>query len=217
MNNFNKDLKAEGELGKYLDKYFYKQYSMLTNVKRITKQNQQYAGIDVAANYQNQEICIDEKGYLSISKPGKTFALELSYLNKYNERKIGWLFDNTKQTTHYLFCWNKRDENVDHKDVIEKDFHYITAMFIDRNKLLNYLDSNYNINIDTSISTVKNILSSGQAGSLHTIGDNTKSKYFYSTQLLEQPINIVMDKNELEHICDDYFLIKRSELKSIKR
>ncbi|NME06229.1 hypothetical protein [Psychrobacillus sp. BL-248-WT-3] len=214
MGNFNSDLKAEEELGKYLDKYFYTRYKQLKNVVRINDGNEQYSGIDVKARLKEENIFIDEKGYLSINMVGSTFALELSYL-KEKKRKNGWLFDKSKITTHYLFCWNKRNDNIKHQDVKEKDFHYIIAMLVDREKLLRYLQDTYQINKITAASKVEEILENDKSGSLDTLNEETKSKYFFSTHLSEEPINIVMNKKELESICESYFLVKRTELKAL--
>ena len=215
MSNFKDDLSAEKELGEYLDKYLYDVSPDFTDVKRIkeTQMDYQYSGIDVEASYDNEEMLIDEKGYLSSSKIMNTFALEISYLNPRNERVEGWLFDPRKKTTHYLFCWNKRDKDIDHKEVKEKDFHYVIAMLVARDDLINYLNTKYGINQETSQEKVNEILSSNKTGPIDKIGDNTTSKYFYSNHLAEKPINIVLNKKELQEIAIFHKLVKRSELK----
>ncbi|RXH52227.1 hypothetical protein D6T70_06795 [Kurthia gibsonii] len=217
MNNFKKDLNAEQELGKYLDEYFYPRCQELQNVERITDMGSQFKGIDVKAKYSSNEILIDEKGYLSIANIGSTFALELSYLNKSGNRKKGWLFDESKDTTHYLFCWNKRNEDVSHKHVEKGDFHYIMAMLVERTKLQEYLFRKYGIDSVTAEERVDEILNSSRTGSLDVLGVETKSKYYYSVGLPEQPINIVMQKTELQSICEKYYLVKKSELTEPKK
>ncbi|UQW96674.1 hypothetical protein M2M59_11945 [Rummeliibacillus sp. G93] len=215
MSNFKNDLLAEQELGKYLDKYFYPRLGVISNVCRITEKNEQYLGVDLSAVISGNSILIDEKGYLSIPNIGKTFVLELSYFNKEKKLKVGWLFDESKKTTHYLFCWNKRNEEIKHSEVKEKDFHYIMAMLVDRQKLLKYLKDTYGVSKETARFKVQEIIEKNKFGSLETLNENTKSKFYYTKDRVEKPINIVMRKEELAKICEGHYLVKRTELKKV--
>ena len=140
---------------------------------------------------------IDEKGLLSIPKPINTFALELSYLNANRERKTGWLFDTSKQTTHYLLCWVKRND-VNLNDFKLEDIHYVITMLVSRNQLQQYLNNTYQINATSAARTVYTILEEGRSGRLENLSPDSPSRYHFSDYIRpEQPINIVMNKREL--------------------
>lgn len=212
INNFNRDLNAEQVLGEYLDEYYYPRTQMV-NVNRITDVNLQYEGIDIQCTVNNSQLLIDEKGLMSIPKPISTFALELNYLNPTGERVVGWLFDEHKRSTHYLFCWIKRDD-IPIKNIKSENIHYVIAMLISRTKLLNYLHITYGINAHSVQAKVNQILASNQSGRIENLSTDSNSRYHFSKQLPEQPINIVMTKEELleSGAVESYHLVKRRGL-----
>lgn len=214
INNFNRDLNAEQVLGNYLDKYYYQRIPLFTNTKRVDDINLQHQGIDIIGTLNNQQqLLIDEKGLMSIPNPIPTFALELSYLNSDRKRVTGWLYDRNKHTTHYLFCWIKRD-NISIKDVKLENIHYVLAMLISRTKLLNYLQIKYGINAHNAQAKVNQILTSNQTGRIENLSTDSNSRYHFSKQLPEQSINIVMEKRELlqSGAVESHLIVKKSGL-----
>lgn len=210
-NNFNRDMRAEEELANYLAEYYYPRMGA-DNFQRCTDINQQLSGIDVIVKRNNQILLIDEKGLLSKLKPIRTFALELLY-KKNGILKLGWLFDDAKTTTHYLLTWVKRDE-VDLNVFKEENLHYALVMLVNRNKLLKYLESEYGITKDSAYKKALRIIEVGEGGSLEKLSEKSSSKYFYSNQLPEQPVNIIFDKNDFleSGAIEDYQIVKRSGL-----
>lgn len=211
-NQFMLDLCAEQILANYLDDFYYPRLNDII-YERVHDMNNQHLGIDTILTQNNINLLIDEKGLLSIPKPINTFALELSYINTNGVRRIGWLFDEHKITTHYLLCWVKRNEcNLQELQIT--DIHYVVALLISRQKLLSYLDYTYNINVDTLNTIESNILADGRNGRQENLSNTSKSRYHYSSHLPEAPINIVMDKNELldSGAVISHHLVKRSSL-----
>ena len=211
MSNFTRDLRAEQELGKYLDSNFYPNYTPLKNVHRVFTKKEQLEGIDIVANFKGEKVLIDEKGCLTKTIPIETFALEISYKFKGN-RKQGWLYNKEKRTTHYLLCWNKRDSDIGIDSVTADDFDYVVVMLVSRQKLLKYLQDEYGITMEVVSEKIKDILKNNKKGKLEYLGENSKSYYYYSTNSEEEPINIVMQKSELMEsgVVESYILVKKN-------
>lgn len=192
QNNFNVDLQNEQVLAVYLDQFYYNQYE--GDFERVQELNRQLAGIDMVYNHNDVEMLIDEKGYLSRPTIQNTFVLELSYLHNGN-RMEGWLFSQAKETTHYLLCWADRDNiNIYQQPLNVNHIHQVEAMLVNRANLIAYLNNRYGINQEYIMNNHENLLMRTQNGPLYL--EDSTSKYVLSKQLREQPLNIVMTKNE---------------------
>lgn len=100
MSHFKLDLKHEQILSEYLDRIY---KSKKLRFERIRDMDKQHQGIDIIFQHNATDYFIDEKAQLHyLNKDLPTFTFELSYLNKHNQLKEGWLFDNHK-LTHYYF------------------------------------------------------------------------------------------------------------------
>lgn len=191
-NFFNRDLHAESILGEFLDCYLYPNIHA-QSVERIDDKGLQYEGVDIEVIINNQNYFIDEKGYLSRPTIQNTFVLELSYLNCKGERKEGWLFNPNKITTHYLLCWADRDD-VDLDDLTIDNLHLVEAILVNRAKLHTYLWNRYQLNRITANQKVNELLAIPISDPIYL--PNSFSKYKLSHNMFEQPLNIVMPKDE---------------------
>lgn len=189
LSSFSIDINAESELGKFLDQFLYNK-NRLKNFERVTDKKRQFLGCDVIFESFNQQYIIDEKGYLSRPTIQDTFILELCYF-KGDSKKLGWLFDSSKITTHYLFCWADR-ENVALKNLKQENIQTVEAWLINKKRLLNYLDTTYQINLQTIDSKIDQLLNSKGNGPMNLNGCTV----IHSKQLAEKPLNIVMRKTE---------------------
>lgn len=198
MSSFQFDLNQEQILNRYLD-LIYK--SKKLKFERIADLEKQHRGIDVIINHHSESYLIDEKAQLHyINKDLPTFTFELSYLNKNNELKEGWLFDGNKQTQYYflvtgIFLKNKKTklQNID-------DIETVKITSVNRKKLLKYLAAiglprtkleEYDYDIRTSNSFGKNIIPEL---------DGKKSGLIYYTEHLpEKPVNLQL---RLKHLID---------------
>lgn len=209
IKNFPRDLMAEKELGNFLEKNYYPKIG-LHSFQKCTTTVDQNAGVDVKAKINQEILLIDEKGLLSIPHPINTFALELAY-EKDQTSKIGWLFDESKITNNYLFCWVKRDK-VDIAVFKEDNIHYVLALLVNRNALLKYLKNKYGITKDSARNEVQKIVQQGIGGRLKNLSVNSSSRYHYSNDLPEKPVNIVLDKTDFvnSNAVVSFHLVKRS-------
>lgn len=191
---FNTDLHNEQVLAAYLDDYFYPRVN-IENFVRVGDLNQQYEGIDVRFNANNQEYLVDEKGYLTRPTIQNTFVLELSFINPRNERVEGWFYNPDKHSTHYLLCWADRDDiNIYQQRLGIENIHRVEVMLVDRVMLQNYLDEQYGINRMYIQQNQNQLLRNLQNGPINL--PHSDSRYMLSRQLREQPFNIVMTKEE---------------------
>lgn len=200
---------AEKELGIFLEENYYPKTDF-NSFQKCTTDDDQYAGIDVKAKKNNEILLIDEKGLLSIPKPINTFALELAYQIS-GISKIGWLLDKNKKTTDYLFCWVKRDD-VDIADFRKENIHYVLAMLVNREALLKYLENRYEINEKFANDVARRIIQQGVGGRLEYLSSESSSRYHYSNQLPEKPVNIILNKKDFEDSAAaiSFHLVKRS-------
>lgn len=171
---FNQDSLAEKKIHMYLEKYMFLPY--LNDVKNCkyepTSQDdsdeskeKQFAGIDVILRRYSEignietTYIIDEKAAITACNSRlPTFIQELCSLSKNNSKKykIGWLLDNEKKTTHYLFCYialrdKKNSEYKKCHDVekssfmgninIDKDIQEIECILVSRRKIRCFLAS----------------------------------------------------------------------------
>lgn len=192
---FNTDLHNEKILADYLDQYFYPIIGI--PFTRVENMEDQFKGIDVRFNHRNREYLVDEKGYLSRPTIQNTFVLELSFVNKQNKRVEGWFYNPDKYSTHYLLCWADRD-NIDiyKQPLIIDNLRRVEVMLVNRLVLHNYLIVQYGINrqfINEHLDDLLRELLKNGSINLH----NSNSKYVFSTRLPEQPLNIVMTKDEV--------------------
>lgn len=100
MSKFLSDLKKEQALAKFLDVIYREKLQL--DCTRVGDINLQYKGVDFILAYKGQAYRVDEKAQLHyIGKDLPTFAFEIKYY-KYQEEKLGWLFDSSKETDYYF-------------------------------------------------------------------------------------------------------------------
>ena len=197
------DSSAELEVGKYLDKYFYPQNT--TNFKRFGDIETQMLGIDVQFDYKElKNILVDEKAMTHyINRDIPTFAFEINFISSAKTLIDGWLFDKAKKTEYYLACWLKatKDSDILCDDITEAD-----CLLLHRAKIINMLADD-NLDLRAINQMAIEIRSNGQAGPYQR--DYSKPYYFYyTTHLVEHPINIIIKKNKLIELSTARFTIK---------
>jgi len=185
MSHFKRDLKKEQLLGEYLDTVY---ANLDLNFERVNDINLQHRGVDLIYP-ENDAVFIDEKAQLDyINKSLPTFTFELSYLKK-NEQKLGWLLDETKQTTHYflitgIYAGNGKD--------LSEGFTSCIITSVNRKKLLNYLENkglskNRLLQYDADLRDFENPTNKNE---IEELSPKTEGLLYFSPQLAEQPINL---------------------------
>lgn len=213
---FNRDLQNEQVLAQYLDLYFYTRI-VVENTTRIADINaQQYAGIDITFDYNNKRYLVDEKGYLTKPTIQNTFVLELSFINPQGQRIEGWFYNPEKHTTHYLLCWADREPIKIYKEDLTIDhFKRVEVMLVNRFILQNYLNQRYGINREYIYTNHQFLLNQTAIDRLFL--PNSKSRYTLSKGLPEQPLNLVMTKQEYiaSGAVESRFMVYRDRINPI--
>jgi hypothetical protein len=192
---------CEKVVAELLDKHFYGNLN-LSSFERVFDKERQVQGIDTIINMDDKSYVIDEKA--AIRWVGlKTFSLELSFLGYNDQVRKGWLLDEDKINTHFVFVWINELNHDTIKDITSlKD---VDVALVSKESIINHLSSlgwtperlqtkDFQIrNHDKPY--MGNILKKG-------------CKFSYSKQLKEQPINILLPKETYIELADVYKNIK---------
>ncbi|MFB9056919.1 hypothetical protein ACFFU9_09210 [Mariniflexile ostreae] len=189
MPDFKRDLKQEEILSRYLDNIY---KSKKLKFERICDINQQLQGIDIVIHHHKETYFIDEKAQLHyLNKDLPTFTFELSYLNKNNQIKEGWLLDNHKLTQYYFLITGiflkANTKTLSHINDIEK----LKIISVNKHKLIKHLArrgvtqhklQEYDYDIRKTASFGKNIVAE--------LKEKDQGLLYYTAHLSEKPINL---------------------------
>lgn len=187
------DRMIEGEIGKYLDQYFYSKSSIKNHVpfKRISETQKQYAGIDVEFG----NLKIDEKakykGLLNqiLSCP----SFETTLINKAGNVQNGWFMQSGSQTNYYLFIAVYTTATKE-DDIRFDNIQKLNLLFIKKADVKKYVAQYTN---NAEILSWANYLRYNSYDNRHYFKRN-KLWLTYSPTLDEQPVNIVMPREEIK-------------------
>lgn len=198
------DEHCEKVMAQFLDEHFYKKIGY-TWRERVTDRERQVKGLDVILKRDGKVYNIDEKAAIRYTNGLKTFALELSFLNRKGNRVDGWLIDEKKVNDYFVFVWiNKIEgeliENVD-------SFKEIEVALVSKEKIMIYLES-LGWDVDKLLIKDERI----RDGIDDNLGDIKKNgcKFSYSERLFEKPINILLPKQAYIKIADEHSIIMKS-------
>lgn len=198
------DEHCEKVMAQFLDEHFYKKIGY-TWRERVTDRERQVKGLDVILKRDGKVYNIDEKAAIRYTNGLKTFALELSFLNRKGNRVDGWLIDEKKVNDYFVFVWiNKIEgeliENVD-------SFKEVEVALVSKEKIMIYLES-LGWDVDKLLIKDERI----RDGIDDNLGDIKKNgcKFSYSERLFEKPINILLPKQAYIKIADEHSIIMKS-------
>ena len=236
-----KDTIAERALAEFLDTYFYprlkgKDGNSITH-ERITDRERQIRGIDVILNVRgqdgSQEFRVDEKASLHYGNQMiKTFAFELSSMQGSHIEPIdGWLINDSLLTDLYLLVWpnikceheikNKKSclKNLD--ELTKDDFTILEVMLVRRQKLLQYLEK-IGLTKEKLCDAANNIRIEINTVYPDKVDQNKKfnaskgCKYYYTGNLSERPINLLVPRKTLLEVSDRAYLVAEDGCARIK-
>ena len=189
------DEHCEKVMGEFLDKYFYNE-NIEGTITRVKDRNLQVKGVDVVIDDGDVKFYIDEKAairYVGL----KTFALELSFINRQGGINTGWLLDNKKINDYFLFVWINELNGTEIKDI--SSIKNVDVALVSKASIFRHLNS---------LGWTKNNLLEKD----HRIRNNEdeymgnilrdKCKFSYSNHLIEKPINILLPKETYMEIAD---------------
>lgn len=193
-------------INNYLDKYVYTTDNGFTKVERVNDRERQVKGIDVILEYQGKQYLADEKAasdYINRERPLATFSLELAFVNRDNEIMDGWFMRDDLDNDMYVFVWiDKADMHpisADKPDIMVLDS--VDAVktgdvaFVSKSAIHNYLESLGWTDDKLRMKCDKIIESDGY----EYMGNAWKNgcKFSYSTQLVEQPVNVLITREKI--------------------
>ena len=190
------DEHCEKIMCKFLDEHFYREIGFSWK-ERILDKERQVKGLDVILKRDGITYNIDEKAAIRYTNGLKTFALELSFLNRKGNRVDGWLIDEKKVNDYFVFVWINKIEGEHIVNI--NTFKDIDVALVSKEKIMLHLES-LGWDIDKLLIKDERI----RDGFDRNLGDIKKNgcKFSYSEHLFEKPINILLPKETYFKIAD---------------
>ena len=153
-----------------------------------------------------------------------TFAFEVSYM--YNgQLKEGWLTNpKYNATQRYLLCWLWVQAGTNKSRLKYHDIVQIEAMFFEKTDIQEYImnivtaDTDivkfHTVASDKRVSLEEKILQKALDKIDEPVGEETYPKWYLTGRniLSEQPLNIILYRNQLEDLATSHWLVTRKEL-----
>lgn len=196
------DENLESIINKFLDNKFYSNF--VTEFKRITELNEQVIGVDSKFKYNDFYYICDEKAAVKYANKNlNTFAFELSFINRCNERQLGWLLDESKINNSYLLVYINRAKYNEFRS--EDDIYEIEILLVRKIEVINLLkNKGWTLN-NLQSKCNKIIYDKDQSfGDLKLNG----VKFSHSKHLVESPVNILIKREDLRNISDIHKVIR---------
>lgn len=214
------DMNIEREVAHFTDKYLYP--NLLLNITRTDDKQEQLQGYDFIVDVNDKKWYVDEKAAIHFANIHlDSFALEVSSLT--NPNGLGWLLDDSKKTTHFVFLWIDKADIPKLPDGFKYDYTKITSSnikqihyaLVKKSNLLNYLNAigwdKETINRQAAIIRRRDGLKSNQWVNIcNDFKKSSEVKFYYSKHLKEKPIGIMLHRCAFDKIagnmCGDVIL-----------
>lgn len=201
------DVRLADLISEFLDKHFYPKY--VSDFERVTDRQRQCAGIDVIFNRDGHQYLCDEKnGGTRINTNLRTFSLELSFINRAGARQTGWLLNKNNINDSYLFIWTDKADSE--KPTSISEIREVEVALVRKEKIIEYLKNVAGLDEVTMSALNESIVNNPLSMDYALISENAgKRKYSingvtvcHSTQLYEQPLNIILSREVYRKISD---------------
>lgn len=189
------DEHCEKVMGEFLDKYFYNE-NIEGTITRVKDRRLQVKGVDVVIDDGDVKFYIDEKAairYVGL----KTFALELSFINRQGDVNTGWLLDNTKINDYFLFVWINELNGTEIKDI--SSIKNVDVALVSKVSIFSHLIS-LGWSKNNLLEKDRRIRNNDNEYMGNILKD--KCKFSFSNHLVEKPINILLPKETYMEIAD---------------
>ncbi|WP_343534452.1 hypothetical protein [Pedobacter sp.] len=192
-SHFSNDIKKEQLLGVFLDELYTKLGMKFDRVLNIELQRN---GIDLVVTKNEKQFLVDEKAQLDyLGKSIPTFAFEIGAFVGTEHRK-GWLFDEHKETTHYMLVTDIMLKQAG-QFTKPSDIASVKLLWLNRGKLLEFL-TNEGLNFAYCQKEEQKARKKDLHGSIDI---NKEGLYFYlSTQKAEAPFNLIISRENLKKV-----------------
>lgn len=202
INNRKNDMVVEREIAVFLDEHLYNNVDIFTEFARTDTLDEQIAGSDLLLSTANGKLnrsIVDEKvASRYANKNLETFSLELSFLGKKNEKRCGWLLDDTKKTEYYLLGWiieadipyieNKK--RYDTNQIDRNNIKKLQWALVKRDKIVKFLEKK-GWTIEKLAKQDEKIRKQGYVATKEFIDGIS---FRYSDAYIEKPINLLLKK-----------------------
>lgn len=201
------DVRLADLISEFLDKHFYPKY--VTNFERVTDKKRQCEGIDVIFDINGHRYLCDEKnGGSRINTNLRTFSLELSFIDRSGIRRTGWLLNEHNINDSYLFIWTDNADSEKPHSISE--IHKVEVALVKKSRIKEYLRETAGLDELTILAMDESIVNNPDTMEYALISENSgKRKYSingvtvcHSTQLYEQPLNIILPREVYRKIAD---------------
>ena len=218
INNRSKDSNVEREIAKFLDEHLYSNKELFSEFARTDTKEEQIKGSDLILSTSDNKlyrVVVDEKVAARYANTSlNTFALELSFIGRDGKRKNGWFTDYSKTTQYYLLGWiNKAnipyltDKERFNTDSITKDnIECLEWALVSRQKIMKFLEGK-GWTLDKLARQDSKIRENGCVATKEFINGVS---FRYSDAYIEQPINILLEKESYINIADYHGVINIS-------
>ena len=201
-----KDMEAERELAKFLDKHLYTK-GIFTRAERTDNANTQIEGSDIILTIPSLSIkdaVVDEKASIYyINKDLQTFVLEISFLNRGFHLQEGWFVNDQLATQYYLMQWIKADVDNPWK-VKAENITEIECVLVSKAKLKAYFEQE-GYDKARLLQLSKQMRTENQT----MLAPSGKPYRFYFTQkLAEKPVNILLNKEEYIRLGEFHYFVE---------
>lgn len=201
-----KDMEAERELAKFLDKHLYSK-DIFTRAERTDSAYTQIEGSDIILTIPSlniQDAVVDEKASIYyINKDLKTFVLEISFLNRGYQIQEGWFVNDQLSTQYYLMQWIKANV-ADPWQVKEGNITEIECVLVSKKKLKDYFErEGYD---KTRLIQLSQQMRASQQKMLAPAGK--PYRFFFTQNLAEKPVNILLNKEEYIRLGEFHYFVK---------
>jgi hypothetical protein len=189
------DEHCEKVMGEFLDKYFYNE-NIEGTITRVKDRKLQVKGVDVVIDDGDVKFYIDEKAairYVGL----KTFALELSFINRQGDINTGWLLDNKKINDYFLFVWINELNGTEIKDI--SSIKNVDVALVSKASIFRHLNS-LGWTKNNLLEKDRRIRNNDNEYMGNILRD--KCKFSFSNHLVEKPINILLPKETYMEIAD---------------
>ena len=202
----SKDMEAERELAKFLDKHLYTK-DIFTRANRTDNASTQIDGSDIIISIPSlgiKDAIVDEKASIYyINKDLRTFVLEISFLNRGYQIQEGWFVNDQLSTQYYLMQWIKANV-ADPWQVKEGNITEIECVLVSKKKLKDYFEQEgYD---KTRLIQLSQQMRASQQKMLAPSGK--PYRFFFTQNLAEKPVNILLNKEEYIRLGEFHYFVK---------
>lgn len=207
-SNREEDARLEGIVNDFLDKYFFNQD--FEKVQWVKDKKEQTSGVDVyltSEKFKLDNAKVDIKSAVKYStRYLPTYALEVSFINKWGEDCQGWLVNDKLVTEYYLLLYPRSQKYYEEMQVAD-DIDYIEYYLVKKTDIMDFLNSRgYDKERLKEVSDgmreeyIQEVRKgNGDPGTLRWNSDSQNFYFTLSGTLAEEPVNVVIKRQVYEH------------------